>query len=74
MITTTTKVYCRKKLKEGHRDLKCRLCYKRDETIPVSLCQCTAIAQSLYKARHDCMLCRIYCQIMLLYGFAEDED
>ena len=74
IIIITTKVYRRKKLKEGDGDLKCRLCHKREETIPHLLCQFFAIAQSLYKARHDRMLRPIYHQIISLYGFTEHED
>ena len=47
--------------------------HKKEETVPHSLCQCSAIAQSLYKARHDHMLCPIYHQIISLYGFTEDQ-
>ena len=70
----TTKVYRRKKLREGERGVICRLCHQKEETVPHLLCSCSAIAQSLYKARRDRMLRPVYHQMLSLYGFVTDQD
>ena len=70
----TTKVYRRKKLKDGKRDLICRLCHQKEETVPHLLCSCSAIALSLHKASHDRMLRPVYHQMLSSYGFVTDQD
>ena len=70
----TTKVYFRKKLKDGEEDLSCRLCHRSEETVPHLFCNCSAIAQSLYKARHDRMLRPVYHEILSTFGFTADDN
>ena len=51
-----TKVYREKKHKEQGLNLMCTLCHSAEETVPHLLRGCSAIAQTIYKARHDRML------------------
>ena len=70
----STKVYEVKKLKGEQGDLNCRLCHISEENVPHILCSCPAIAQSLYKARHDRMLRPVYYEILRMFGFHQDND
>ncbi|KAK2557418.1 hypothetical protein P5673_020538 [Acropora cervicornis] len=51
-----TKVSREKKHKEQGLNLMCTLCHSAEETVPHLLRGCSAIAQTIYKARHDRML------------------
>lgn len=70
----TTKVYLRKKLGEECGDLKCRFCKEKEETVPHLLINCSTLAQSLYKARHDRMLRPIYHQLMRTYELTNEDE
>ena len=51
-----TKVYrVLKNQKEQGLDLMCALCHSAEETVPYLLCGCSAIAETIYKAKHDKM-------------------
>ena len=64
-----TKIYKAKKLNETQHDLKCRLCGINNEIVPHLMCSCSEIAQSLYKSRHDKMLCPVYHRVLHKYSF-----
>ena len=51
-----TKVYSKNKLIQEVADTSCGLCHQEEETMNHIMCSCSAIAQDLYKERHDCML------------------
>ena len=70
----STKVYEVKKLKGEQRDLNCRFCHTKEENIPHILCSCPAIAQTLYKSRHDRMLRPIYHEILKMVGLHQDKE
>jgi len=61
-----TKVYRVKKRKE--QDLMCTLCHSAEKTVPHLLCGCSAIAQTINKARHDSMLRPIYYLLLSVYN------
>jgi len=68
-----TKVYKVKKLKGEEEDLKCRFCHSQDENVAHIMCKCSALAQSLYTARHDCMLRPVYHAILKKFDLSEDD-
>ena len=55
-----TKAYSKYKLKMELANTACSLCRQVGETVAHLLCSCAAIAQTLYKARHDGMLRPVY--------------
>ena len=50
-------------------NLKCCLSGINNETVPHLMCSCSGIAQSLYKSRHDKMLCPVYHHVLHRYSF-----
>ena len=69
-----TKVYRVKKQKEQGLDLVCTLCHSEEETLPHLLCGCSAIAQTIYKARHDRILRPIYHLLLSVYDMENDDS
>ena len=69
-----TKVYMKKKLMQEVADTSCRLCHQAEETMNHIMCSCPAIAQDLYKERHDCMLRPIYYSMLRKYRFDESKS
>ena len=69
-----TKVYRVKKLQERGSDLICTLCQSAEETIPHLLCGCSAMAQSIYKSRHDRMLRPVYHFLLSLYNISPNDE
>ena len=69
-----TKVYRVKRQKEHDLDLVCTLCHSAEETVSYLLCGCSAIAQTIYKARHDRMLTPIYHLLLLVYNMENDDS
>ena len=67
-----TKIYKANKLKETQHDLKFHLCGINSETVPHLMCSCSEIAQSLYKSRHDKMLCPVYHHVLHKYSFESE--
>ena len=49
----------------------CRLCSNDQETVPHILCDCSRIAQTLYKDRHNRMLRPLYHSILEKFEFSE---
>ena len=68
-----TKIYREKKQKEQGLDLMCTQCHSAEETVPNLLCGCSAIARTIYKARHDRMLRPIY-HLLLSVSNMENDD
>ena len=68
-----TKTYQKAKLKYQIENITCRMCNVEQETVPHIMCGCSAIAQSIYKSRHDKMLRPLYHFILNKYGFEESE-
>ena len=69
-----TKVYIKNKLMQEVADTSCRLCHQAEETMNHLMCSCPAIAQDLYKERHDCMLRPIYYSMLRKYRFDENKS
>ena len=69
-----TKVYRVKKQKEQGSDLACTLCHTAEETVSHLLWSCSAIAQTINKARHDRMLRPIYHLLLSLYNMENDDS
>ena len=69
-----TKVYRVKKQKEQDLDLMCTLCHSAEKTVPHLLCGCSAIAQTLNKARHERMLRPIYSPLLSVYNMENDDS
>ena len=55
-------------------DTSCRICHQEEETMNHIMCSCSAIAQDLYKERHDCMLRPIYYSMLRKYRFDESKS
>ena len=70
----TTKVYNAKKVQNGGEDLLCSFCRVKKETVPHIMCSCSAIAQTLYTARHDRMLRPVYYAILKTLGITNNEE
>jgi len=70
----TTKVYNAKKVQSGGEDLLCSFCHVKKETVPHIMCSCSAIAQTLYTARHDRMLRPVYYAILKTLGITNNEE
>ena len=64
-----TKAYSKYKLKMETENTTCSLCKQAEETVVHLLCSCAALAQTLYKARHDRMLRPIYHLIRAKFEF-----
>ena len=62
-----TKTYRSQKLHQQVEELSCQLCSEKQETVSHVLCGCSHIAQSLYKTRHDKMLCPVYHALLEKY-------
>ena len=69
-----TKVYRVKKQKEQGLDLMCALCNSAEETVPHLLRACSAIAQTIHKARHDTMLRPTYHLLLSVYNMENDDS
>ena len=69
-----TKVYMKNKLMQEVADTSCRLYHQAEETMNHIMCSCPAIAQDLYKERHDCMLRPIYYSMLRKYRFDESKS
>ena len=69
-----TKVYIKNKLMQEVADTSCRPCHQAEETMNHLMCSCSAIAQDLYKERHDCMLRPIYYSMLRKYRFDENKS
>ena len=69
----TTNVYNAKKVQSGE-DLLCSFCHVKKETVPHIMCSCSAIAQTLYTARHDPMLRPVYYAILKTLGITNNEE
>ena len=52
----------------------CSLCRQAEETVADLLCSCAALAQTLYKARHDRMLRPVYHLIREKFAFEESNS
>ena len=52
----STKVYTTHKTRTTQEDVSCRLCGKKEETIPHILSGCSILAQSKYLDRHNAAL------------------
>ena len=52
----------------------CTLCHSAEETVPYLLCGCSAIAQTVYMARHDRMLRLIYHPLLSVYNMENDNS
>lgn len=65
------KEYRVKKQQERGLDLTC---HNTEETIPHLLCGCSAMAQTIYKSRHDKMLRPIYHFLLSLYNMENDDS
>ena len=68
-----TKAYEKYKLQEQVPTTTCRLCHNAEETVKRLMSSCSAIAQSLYKARHDKMLRPIYHFLLSKYKFNQSD-
>ena len=55
-------------------DRTCSLCRQAEETVVHLLCSCKALAQTLYKARHDRMLRPVYHLIQEKFAFEESKS
>eukprot|EP00112_Aurelia_sp_Birch-Aquarium-sp1_P019298 Seg4747.2 transcript_id=Seg4747.2/GoldUCD/mRNA.D3Y31 product="hypothetical protein" protein_id=Seg4747.2/GoldUCD/D3Y31 len=64
-----TKAYSRYKLKMETANTTCSLCKQAEETVAHLLSSCSAIAQTLYKARHDKTLRPVYHLIRATFEF-----
>ena len=49
------------------------VCHVKKETVPHFMCSCSAIAQTLYNARHDRMLRPVYYAILKTLGITNNE-
>jgi len=54
--------------------LLCNFCHAKKETVPHIICSCSAIAQTLYSARHDRMLRLVYYAILKTLGITNNEE
>lgn len=52
----------------------CALCNGAEESVPQLLCACSAIAQTIHKARHDTMLRSIYHFLLSVYNMENDDS
>ena len=52
----------------------CALCHSAEETVPHLLSGCSAVAQTIYKARPDRMLSPIYHLLVSVYNMENDES
>ena len=68
-----TKAYEKYKLQEQVPTTTCRLCHNAEETVKHLMSSCSAIAQSLYKARHDKMLRPTYHFLLSKYKFNQSD-
>ena len=68
-----TKAYEKYKLQEQVPTTTYRLCHNAEETVKHRMSSCSAIAQSLYKARHDKMLRPIYHFLLSKYKFNQSD-
>ena len=50
------------------------VCRSAEETVPHLLCGCSAIAKTIYKARHDRMLRPIYHLLLSIYNMENDDS
>ena len=69
-----TKAYSKYKLKMKLANTTCSLCRQAEETVARLLCSCEALAQTLYKARHDRMLRPVYHLIREKFAFEENNS
>ena len=49
--------------------MKCRLCNERNETVIHILSECSKLAQTEYKKRHDKVVTMVHWEICSKYGF-----
>ena len=52
----------------------CSFCHVKKENVPHIMCSCSAIAQTLYTARHDRMLRPVYYAILKTLGITNNEE
>ena len=69
-----TKSYQQNKAQLKITDTKCKMCGTATASTTHVLCACPKIAQSLYKARHDRSLRRIYHHLLEKYNFQENDN
>ena len=50
------------------------ICRVKKETVPHIMCSCSAIAQTLYTARHDRMLRPVYYTILKTFGITNNKE
>ena len=68
-----TEAYEKYKLREQVPTTTCRSCHNAEETVKHLMSSCSAIAQSLSKARHDKMLRPIYHFLLSKYKFNQSD-
>ena len=52
----------------------CSFCHVKKETVPRIMCSCSAIAQTLYTARHARMLRPVYYAFLKALGITNNEE
>ena len=69
--TLKTRCYQKTRSNEPINDVRCRLCFKQDETVKHLLNNCNELAKKVYKDRHDNVLKCFFYPMLLKLGLIE---